>query len=67
MQNISNIVKNERFFKSFTLQVCVCAASTNLECEKSSAEMRKNMKKVIFEDPCGSKESVTDIKLLKNY
>lgn len=24
-----------------------------------------NMKKVIFEDPCGNKESVTDIKLLK--
>ena len=23
------------------------------------------MKKVIFEDPCGNKESVTDIKLLK--
>jgi len=41
-------VKNERFFKSFTLQVCVCAAPTNLEFAKSSAEMRENMKRTDF-------------------
>jgi chitinase len=42
---INNILggMRERFFKSFTQQVCVCAASANLICTKSSAEMRKNM------------------------
>ena len=35
------------FSKSFTQQVCVCAANTNLRCTKSSVEMRKIMNKII--------------------
>ena len=36
--------KSERYFKSLTQQVCVCAAHTDLRCAKSSAEMGKIMR-----------------------
>ncbi len=42
------MVFTKEFVNSFIQQACVCAATVNLRCAKSSAEMRTIMKSTMF-------------------